>query len=220
MGRRLLMVLSLAALLFAVLGSTSLGEAALDAVPFARNADRVDQFHASKTPRAGQLLPLGKNAKFPASVLTVTRGATGATGPTGPAGPQGAKGDTGPTGPGGAKGDKGETGPPGPVALTYILSDTLPIIHQSQASGFVVCPEGEYVTGGGVDVDGDRYVSAQSSRPAIYGEDDAPNAWWGAVSNTGDVDGTFGIYAVCAAPSVVTLSGATPTATALKVGGP
>jgi hypothetical protein len=95
----------------------------------------------------------------------------------------------------------------------------LPIIHQSQASSFVVCPEGEYVTGGGVDVDGDRYVSVQSSRPAIYDEDDAPNAWWAAVSNTGDVDGTFGIYAVCAAPSVVTISGATPTAAVLKGGG-
>jgi hypothetical protein len=210
------MILSLAALFLAVLGSTSLGEAALDAVPFARNADRVDQFHASKTPKAGRLLPLGKNAKFPASVLTVTRGATGATGPAGPAGPQGAKGDTGP------RGAKGETGPPGPVALTYVVSETLPIIQQSRASGFVVCPEGEYVTGGGVDVDvaavdGDIYV--QSSLPLIYDDDDAPNAWGALVTNTGTVDGTFEIYAVCAAPSVVTTSGVAATAAALKGGG-
>ena len=72
--KRLPIVLSVAAFLLALLGVTSLGEAAKNALPFAKNADRVDMIHASKTPKAGQLYPLGKNGKFPAKVLSVTRG--------------------------------------------------------------------------------------------------------------------------------------------------
>ena len=79
---------------------------------FAANADKVDGVHASKTAKAGALLPLGKNERCPASVAPKAigpRGPAGATGPTGPAGTQGPKGDTGPQGP---KGDKGATGDP------------------------------------------------------------------------------------------------------------
>jgi hypothetical protein len=78
--KRLPIVLSVAAFLLALLGVTSLGEAAKDALPFAKNADRVDTIHASKTPKAGQLYPLGKNKKFPAKVLSVTRGPQGGSG--------------------------------------------------------------------------------------------------------------------------------------------
>ena len=38
----------------------------------ARNADRVDGFHASATPKPGRLLPLGANGRFPAAVLPPT----------------------------------------------------------------------------------------------------------------------------------------------------
>jgi hypothetical protein len=70
MKGRLPIVLSLTALLIAVAGTTPLGEAASDAIPrFARNADRVDGLHASKTPKAGRLLALNRQRKFPASVL-------------------------------------------------------------------------------------------------------------------------------------------------------
>ena len=81
MKGRLPLVLSLVALVVAVTGFTGLGEAARDALPrasFANNAHRVDGIHASKRPRAGYLYPLGRNRKFPASVIG-----------TGPAGPPG-----------------------------------------------------------------------------------------------------------------------------------
>lgn len=78
MKRRLPIVLSVTALLIAVAGTTPLGEAASDAIPrFARNADKVDGIHASRTPRAGRLLALNRQRKFPASVLPSTTGLTG-----------------------------------------------------------------------------------------------------------------------------------------------
>lgn len=103
MGQKLPVVLSAAALAVAVLGSTPLSTAAGGAVRkalFARNADKVDGIHASRAPRAGRLLPLGKNGRFPISVLPRgLAGQTGPPGPRGPVGPAGAKGDPGPRGP-------------------------------------------------------------------------------------------------------------------------
>lgn len=70
MKRRLPILLSASALVIAVAGITPLGQAASDAIPrFARNADRVDGLHASRTPKAGRLLALNRQKKFPASVL-------------------------------------------------------------------------------------------------------------------------------------------------------
>src|SRR5512144_1276279 len=93
--KRLPIVLSIVAFVIAVMGVTPLGEAARNALPFAKNADRVDMIHASKRAKAGQLYPLGRNAKFPASVLSVTRGPIGPEGPQGPQGAQGARGPAG-----------------------------------------------------------------------------------------------------------------------------
>ena len=60
---------------------------------FAQNAAAVGGVKVSKTPKAGRILPLGKNGKFPASVVPAGKrgpaGATGPQGPTGPAGPAG-----------------------------------------------------------------------------------------------------------------------------------
>jgi hypothetical protein len=78
MKGRLPIVLSLTALLIAVAGTTPLGEAASDAIPrFARNADKVDGLHASRTPKAGRLLALNRQRKFPTSVLPAATGLTG-----------------------------------------------------------------------------------------------------------------------------------------------
>jgi hypothetical protein len=115
--QRLPLVLSAAALVIAVLGATPNGFASLKGVAkvalFAKNAGKVSGIAASKKPKAGKLLPLGKNGKFPASVLPGTTrgpaGPEGARGPAGPAGPQGAQGSQG------LKGSKGVTGPPGPM---------------------------------------------------------------------------------------------------------
>jgi hypothetical protein len=96
-----------AVLALAVVAASPAGGAARRSITsFAANAGAVNGIKASRTPRPGRLVPLGKNAKLPASVVPTARGARGATGPqgpAGPAGPQGPAGATGPAGPGAAK---------------------------------------------------------------------------------------------------------------------
>ena len=116
--QRLPLVLSAAALLIAVLGATPNGIAALTGgtvrvALFAKNAAKVGGIGASKKPKAGKLLPLGKNGKFPASV--VPPGQRGPVGPIGSQGPQGFPGQKGAKGTTGPAGLKGATGPQGPV---------------------------------------------------------------------------------------------------------
>jgi hypothetical protein len=141
--QRLPVVLSVAALVVAVLSATPTGIAgrAVRVALFAKNAAKVGGIAASKKPRAGKLLPLGKNGKFPASVLPVSgqgpigpAGSEGARGPAGPIGPQGAqgiqglrgfKGTTGPAGPKGATGAQGQVGPPGGFGLLNLGRATL-----------------------------------------------------------------------------------------------
>jgi Collagen triple helix repeat (20 copies) len=131
--QRLPVVLSVAALAVA-LSVTTPGVAALQGTVrlalFAKNAAKVGGIGASKKPKAGKLLPLGKNGKFPAAVLPGgvkgPPGAEGARGPAGPVGPQGPagnlgprglKGATGPAGPKGWTGAQGPVGPPGGFGL-------------------------------------------------------------------------------------------------------
>src|SRR5690349_3898904 len=68
----------------------------------AANATRVGGIKASRKPKAGKLLPLGKDGRFPVSVLPKLSGAAstarGADGPAGPAGPVGPEGPQGPAG--------------------------------------------------------------------------------------------------------------------------
>ena len=92
MRSRLPLGVAAAALVVAVLGTTPLSRAAITAaVPLAKrayladtakNAIRVGNIKASRTPTAGMLVPLGTNGKFPPSV-----------GAAGPAGQEGAKGN-------------------------------------------------------------------------------------------------------------------------------
>lgn len=104
---RLIAVLAGAALLLAVLTASPAGGSARRSIAaFARNAGAVNGIKASRTPKPGRLVPLGKNAKLPRSVVPTARGARGLQGPTGPqgpAGPQGPQGAAGPAGPGAAK---------------------------------------------------------------------------------------------------------------------
>jgi hypothetical protein len=104
---RLIAVLAGAALLLAVLAASPAGGAPRRSIAaFAQNAGAVNGIKASRTPKPGRLVPLGKNAKLPRSVVPTTRGARGLQGPAGPAGPvgpQGPQGAAGPAGPGAAK---------------------------------------------------------------------------------------------------------------------
>src|SRR3954453_23838133 len=98
--------LGLVALVMA-LGAPSYAAKTVNRALFAKkagNATRVGGIKASKTPKPGKLLPLGKDGRFPASVLPIagltassssSRGTDGATGPAGPVGPAGKDGAPG-----------------------------------------------------------------------------------------------------------------------------
>ncbi len=162
--KRLPMVLSAAALVVAVFGSTPLGHAVTSAVPpFAKKAAYAERagtagalngIKASKQPRAGQLVPLGQDGKFPASV--------GIAGPAGPQGPKGDTGEQGPAGPKGATGPKGAEGPSGPAGTrgpsgvsgwTYLTAgETIKPGAAETKTWQVNCPAGKKALGGGVAI--------------------------------------------------------------------
>src|SRR6478735_7374301 len=99
---RLPLILSSAALLVAVFGSTPLGHAAREAVPFAKsasfatlagNAQKLNGRKSTLSGAPGTIPVVASTGKLPASL--------GAVGPQGPKGQKGEKGDKG------AKGDPG-----------------------------------------------------------------------------------------------------------------
>jgi hypothetical protein len=93
-------------LLVLLAASPAGGAAGRSIVAFARNAGAVNGVKAARTPKPGRLVPLGRNAKLPGSVVPTVRGPQGLQGPqgpVGPVGPQGLQGATGPTGPGASK---------------------------------------------------------------------------------------------------------------------
>ena len=103
---RIIFGLAGAALALTALAAGPAGGAARRSIAaFAANAGAVNGIKASRAPKPGRLVPLGRNAKLPASVVPSRRGARGLTGPPGPVGPQG------PAGPAGAAGPPGAAGP-------------------------------------------------------------------------------------------------------------
>lgn len=128
---RLPVVLSIAALAAALLGSTSVGQAFSGAsfakrAGFAKNAGAVNGIKASRTPMPGKLVPLGQDGKFPASV--------------GLAGPKGDKGDTGAQGPAGTNGVSGWG--------YYVVPQDIP--SKGIKTWTATCPAGQKPLGGGV----------------------------------------------------------------------
>ena len=100
-----------------LLAWSPIGDAAGRSVAsFARNAGAVNGIKASRKPVPARLLPLGRNGKFPSSVVPMMRGARGADGVQGPRGPDGAAGSAGAQGPAGHAGPPGPPGPPGPAS--------------------------------------------------------------------------------------------------------
>jgi hypothetical protein len=161
-------ILAAIALVVAVFGSTSLGQAAGGAVKmalFAKNAGKVNGIKASKTPKAGQLLALGQNKKFPSSIVPAgpagPQGPKGDLGPQGPAGPQGPKGSTGAQGLKGATGAQGPVGPKGATGATgaqgtagvsgreVVVSSTRNLAANTLDAYGLQCPSGKKVFGGG-----------------------------------------------------------------------
>lgn len=95
---RVPLALALAAMLLALAGLTPAGIAAtkaVDRVLFAGETSSVNGLRVSRTPRPNRLLPLGNDARFPASVVPRLPGMRGAPGDTGPAGTTGEAGQDG-----------------------------------------------------------------------------------------------------------------------------
>jgi hypothetical protein len=129
MKQRTAISLALAALVIAVLGSTSAGQAASDAMKASIEKARTTQLagplrvHAAQPVRRGPRGPRGRRGP---------RGFRGPAGPTGPAGPAGPTGATGAQGQQGRQGDQGPPGPPGPNGPTVRAQKTA---AQSIATG-------------------------------------------------------------------------------------
>jgi hypothetical protein len=74
MREKLPLAISIAALVVALgVGTPAVARTIVD---YARNADKVDGFHAAAKPRPGRLLALNGNAKFPAAAVPAPFGAT------------------------------------------------------------------------------------------------------------------------------------------------
>jgi hypothetical protein len=148
--KRLPLVLSAAALLVALLGSTAVGPAAAElaanVVPFAKvaskagvadNAKRLNGRRSSPKGIPNTIPVIGADGKLPVSI--------GAVGPQGPKGDKGSKGDKGP------KGDPGPKGSPGITDVKdVVVSSDFSSTKRKLASAF--CPAGTRLVGGGVDI--------------------------------------------------------------------
>ena len=203
--KRLPLVLATTALIVAVFGSTPVGHAVGSAIPpFAKsagyakqagNASALNGIKASKQPRAGMLVPLGTDGKFPTSVGLV-----------GPAGPSGSKGDKGDKGETGAVGPKGATGPAGPVGArgpsgangvsgwSYFTKGAS-LSGESFKTVSVDCPAGKKAFGGGVAVTSGlwamRVIQSAPSGAAATG-------WLATVANdASNFTTSFYVWAIC-----------------------
>jgi hypothetical protein len=168
---RIFAALAGAALALAVIAATPAGGAARRSITaFAANAGAVNGIKASRTPKPGRLVPLGKNAKLPASVVPTTRGARG---PAGPQGPAGLQGPTGPQGPAGATGPAG----PGAAKLSYDVPSNTPAAPILTFGGLILraacSASGDMTVSARSTLDNARlHVAGIDDTAAFYKEDD------------------------------------------------
>ncbi len=164
MRQRVPLVLSITALVVAVLGATPLGQAAgktlAAAVPpfaktagyakFAGNSTLLNGRKSSLKGTPGTIPVVGPNGKLPAAI--------GAVGPQGPPGP---KGETG------AKGSPGPAGLPGTSGYEIVTTSTAMDTTAAKIIT-VTCPTSKKAVGGGGAYNGYGY-EAVSSYPASNG---------------------------------------------------
>jgi hypothetical protein len=156
--RRLPLMISIAALVVAVFGSTPLGHAAgekLAAVvpPFAKTAgyakfagdsSKLNGHKSTLRGAPGTIPVVGPNGKLPAAI-----------GAVGPQGPQGPKGNPG------AKGSPGAAGEPGTSGYEIVMAQT-PTDSTNAKSISVNCPPNKLAVGGGAAYNGAGPDSAMS----------------------------------------------------------
>ena len=169
-ARTLVVLAGLVIALAALAASPAGGAARRSIAAFAANAGAVNGIKASRTPKPGRLIPLGRNAKLPASVVPTTRGPRGATGAPGPAGSQG---------PAGPQGPQGATGPPGPGAakLAYDVPANTPASTILTFGGLILraacSTAGDATVSARSTLDNARlHVAAVDDTAAFYREDD------------------------------------------------
>ena len=162
---RLVAALGGAALLLVLLAASPAGGAAGRSIAaFARNAGAVNGIKASRTPKPGRLVPLGRNAKLPSSVVPTVRGARGPQGPIGPTGPRGAQGVAGTAGPGASK--IGFDAPASTPTATILTFGGLILRAACSAAG-------DLSVGARSTLDNARlHVAAVADTGAFYREDD------------------------------------------------
>jgi Collagen triple helix repeat (20 copies) len=181
--RLLALLLCPAGFLLAALSLSPVGDAARRTVAaYAQNAGAVNGIKASRTPRPGRLVPLGRNAKLPASILPLQRGQRGAPGPAGPTGPVGPAGLSGPAGAIGPAGPAGPVGPPGPSGpsasrINYDAPASTPATTLLTIGGLIL--RGTCSSGGDIAVEARStldnaraHVAFISDAGANYSEDD------------------------------------------------
>lgn len=192
--KHLPIVLSSAALLVAVLGTTAVGPAAADiaanVVPFAKvagkanvadDAKRLNGRKSSVAGLANTIPVVGPDGKLPASL-----GAIGLPGP---------KGDKGDKGPKGDKGDRGLPGTPGPqgapgISAYQVATGSSPQDASGRKFARASCPAGKRVLGGGHSIPYTGSYEIIRSYPE-------GNTWYVIADHDGG--GTWAViaYAVC-----------------------
>jgi len=179
MRQRLPVVLSVIALVVAVLGSTPLGEAARDIV-IPRNSVGAPQ--------------LKKNAVTTAKVKNRSLLAIDFKAGQVPPGPTGERGAPGPQGPPGPKGDSGPVGPPGLSAREVVL--VLSATNSSSLKETVArCPSGKKAIGGGAQIE-----PTAVGGPYLTGTGPVnDNGWFGQAHETTVYvnSWTLGVFVVC-----------------------
>lgn len=207
---RTIVALAGSALVLTALAAGPAGGAARRSIAaFAANAGAVNGIKASRTPKPGRLVPLGRNAKLPASVVPTQRGARGAAGPQGPVGPVGPAGPQGPQGPAGAPGAAG----PGAAKLSYDVPANTPAATVLTFGGLILraaCSSaGDMTVTARSTLDNARvHVAGVDDTEAFYREDDdldASSDYDALGANDDDVAGTI-VFRTPTGTSVVTVS--------------
>ncbi len=109
------------------------------------------------------------------------------------------KGNRGPTG------SQGIQGPAGPVQLRYLTGPLISNPNGEQTYGYLTCPAGEFVTGGG-GVGGSSVVGQEINGSYGFKSSSAvaaPDSWGVWMDNQTGSDTSFIVYAICATPSSV-----------------
>ena len=205
-ARTVAAVVATALALTALAAGPAGGAARRSIAAFAANAGAVNGIKASRTPKAGRLVPLGRNAKLPASVVPFRRGTRGSTGPQGPVGPRGPAGTQGPAGPPGAAG-------PGAAKVGYDVPANTPVATVLTFAGLILraacSSSGDMSITARSTLDNARlHVAGVDDTGAFYREDDdidASTDYDVLGSNDDDVQGTI-VYRSPTGASVVSVA--------------